>query len=124
MFRVSSVVQAKIPFLNKEDLLIGNAVAFPDVVDITPMVAHNRPIEIIASNKSLDCLEVWYEKLCKFWCKNKMYKPLGKSGLKEVEKYFLKSIMVKPSLETQLRDEEEKFHYPGSDALKCWNRQK
>jgi hypothetical protein len=88
-------------------ILIGHAVAFPDLDDVGPFCCARSPREIIAGRADLQDIRAWFEAVLSYW-KNQD-KSLSRPGAKVtdlVEEVFARAATARPLLVARLAEEE------------------
>jgi hypothetical protein len=95
------------PALGIKWLLAGHAVFLPDVDRLDPLVLPHAPREIIGGRQDLQDLDLWLEKVVRFWEGEEPHSmPLRPAGMALVEELFCKQREVRPLVSAQLREEE------------------
>lgn len=86
----------------------GHAVFFPDVSDLRPLVAPQRPRTLVGGREDLTDLRRFVAGALSYWsASDATLRPLGREGLECVRKCFCSDIDVRPLISVKLRDEEE-----------------
>jgi hypothetical protein len=76
-------------------ITLGHAVAFPDLLDINPLIAPERPSEIIGNRAIINDASGWVSKVFDFWSKGSyQIQPLGQRGMRIIESLYCHSIRV------------------------------
>ena len=89
-------------------ILMGHAVFFADLDDISQFNNPKAPMEIIGGKADLTKLQEWVVKIINFYKGHTdKFEPIGKVGISIVKDVFCKDIHVKPLLKFKLEEEEE-----------------
>ncbi len=86
-------------------LIIGHAVAFPDLNGVLELESGDRPRAIIGARKDIDELGLWFDRVVRFW-RQAGDDSLGVRGAKLAEDILCKSIEVRPVLRSSIDDTE------------------
>ena len=94
--------------LSKKNILLAHAVMFPDIENISSLVSHDMPINIIGSNRNLINLKKWVNDVFVYWAgEQPIYDALG-DGVKVAEKIYGKQVSIHPSLRNKIEMEIQK----------------
>lgn len=89
-------------------LLVGTALLFPDVADVTPLASLDRPLPTLGGSSVLAHPARWIREVFAFWAmENTEWQPLGRDGMDAVERLFARRIFVPRPLAHVLRFEHE-----------------
>jgi len=87
-------------------LTIGHAVVLPDLQDASPLVGPDRKKEFIGVGPDLKNLNVWTQRVMKFW-RQEGEDELGAHGVQIVKEILCQSIEVQPALKSLVDDAEQ-----------------
>ena len=95
------------PQLGAGRILMGHAVAFPDLDDVSPFAAARSPKEITAGRADLRDVRAWVEAVFDFWRNQdpRVGKP-GRGVVQLAEQVFARTATARPLLAARLADEE------------------
>ena len=97
--------------IRNRKLSFGHTVAFPDisVKQLTSLLGHNRPREIVACFEDLKDLNKWYLKAVTYWRgQETSFDQLQKIDIEEIKRLLLKPVFASPSVANLLDREEER----------------
>ncbi len=84
---------------------LGHAVLFPDLDDVSALVAPDRPSQVIGTRANASSIKQWLESLFDFWS-NGTAVGIGSGGMNVVESLFCRDRVVRPLLCHELADDE------------------
>ncbi|RKH34942.1 DUF2075 domain-containing protein [Corallococcus praedator] len=90
-------------------ILEGHTVFFPNVDDVSPLLAPDIRPEIVGGRADLDDLPGWFMRACRFWAGNdRRFRRLEEAGLEAVKEIFGKKATARALMSSQLKEEEER----------------
>ncbi|TAM13793.1 MAG: hypothetical protein EPN65_22250 [Pandoraea sp.] len=86
-------------------IILGECVMFPDIDNVQPLVAGDRPRAMIGGRPELGAIQTWLSNVSTFWTESGM-RPLGNDGVRLVEQALCTAVSVRPLLRSLLDETE------------------